>query len=153
MLNEYDRADELCKIMESIVGLGDIRNGSRRYPFPMLRAMIYTQMRRDGFSFPSIAAAFGKNHCTVIYMVKKWEAIAGERNTSWSDYLSVWDSFHRIVEEDGHTLESSTSERLTVLDLRMRMAGIPMDATVVLEPSKRRSFKYDKELNTLFIRG
>ena len=153
MLNEYERADELCKVMENIVGLGDIRNGNRRYPFPMLRAMIYTQMRRDGFSFPSIALAFGKNHCTVIYMVKKWEAIAGERNTSWSDYLSVWDSFQRIVEEDGHTLESSTSERLTVSYLRMGMADLPTDATVVLEPSKRRGIKYDHELNTVFITG
>lgn len=153
MLRAEDRANELCKIMENIVGIKDVRARVRFHPYPMLRAMIWTQMRKEGYSVMSCGKTFGKDHATVTYNVAKWTSISDDRLPGWNDYIAIWDAFQRDVSELPSPFDRDYGDRITVAALQEQISGIPDDATVVVESCKKRSINYDKELNTLFIRG
>lgn len=151
-LNEFRRAEELCRIMRSIVGNVELRSDTRVSPVPMLRAMVFSQMKKEGFTVTAIGRAFGRDHSTVTNMYQKWDAIARENNGSWRDHLSIWDAFQRLIKEKGTTVERG-DEGMTVAYIRLCISNLPADASVVIEKGRDGGLKYNQELNTLFIRG
>lgn len=153
MIPANERADELCAIMQDIVGIANIKSRTRQAPYPLLRAMIWTQMVNDGYSRTSCGRSFDMDHATVTYNVNKWRDIAYKGLPGWRDYLSIWRAFQkRVVELPEHD-NVEARERLTVSFLQTQMRELPPDATIVLEPGQSCRVKYDQQLNTLFIRG
>ena len=47
--------------------------GNRNFPMPIIRSMIYTTLRKEGYSYPKIGYVFKKNHSTIIYCMKHLE--------------------------------------------------------------------------------
>ena len=152
-MNTELRAKELCSAMERIVGVKDVTARTRMAPYPMLRAMIWTQLAREGYKLKDCGRIFDKDRATVIHMVKKWTTIISERLPGWDNYISIWDAFQRDIGGTCASEPQSFGERLTVALLQVQMQSLPPDATVLIEPSIVRSLRYDNELNTLIIRG
>lgn len=89
-----ERYAELIILLAEVANLDpDQIRTSRKEFYPTARAIIWYQMRAEGYFTSEIGVAAGKNHSTVIQITNKLADIIKEQNPSWRTVLRIWNIF------------------------------------------------------------
>jgi|BioPla2DNA2_1021312.scaffolds.fasta_scaffold09125_11 hypothetical protein len=90
-----ERGKELIDVMMAVSGY-DVTLKDRRRPIPDCRAIISSQMRREGYSTIEIGRALDVNHSTIIYYTGIVDTIAHYPMTAPDSY-KIYKDFHKAI--------------------------------------------------------
>lgn len=95
-----ERGKDLKHIMMAVSGY-DVTLKDRRRPIPDCRAIISSQMRREGYSTIEIGRALDVNHSTIIYYTGIVDTIVHYPMTAPDSY-KIYKEFHKAIEYGNH---------------------------------------------------
>lgn len=96
-----ERYQELRNLLAEITDLDPDQIVNNRHGFyPTARAMVWYQMRKEGYFTSEIGKAAGKHHSTITILTNKLEAIIKEQNPSWKTILRIWNIFQYRVDTE-----------------------------------------------------
>ena len=90
MIGARERYQYLKAALQDLANVPDAPWNSRKLPHPILRALVWYQMRLEGYSSLRIAIASGFTHSTVIVQSNKIKDIILSKNPSWRDIIILY---------------------------------------------------------------
>ena len=93
--NAQARGRELKDIMTAVSGY-DVSLKDRMRPIPDCRAIIASQMRREGYTLKEIGLALGVDHATIIHYIGVVEAIVKYPMSAQYSY-KIYQDFNRAI--------------------------------------------------------
>lgn len=121
MIDPKERYEYLSDLMRKVYKSYEGTWKSRKRPIPQLRALIWYQMRQDGYSSKQIGSASGFAHCTVIIQTNNIKDIISSNNPSWRDIISIWKKFKLSIaanpQQDNTELNLRAAIIREILDL------------------------------------
>lgn len=90
-----ERGKDLKNIMMAVSGY-DVTLKDRKRPIPDCRAIISSQMRREGYSTIEIGRALDVNHSTIIYYTGIVDTITRYPMTAPDSY-EIYKDFHKAI--------------------------------------------------------
>lgn len=96
-----ERYQKLRNLLAEITDLDPDHIVNNRHGFyPTARALIWYQMRKEGYFTSEIGRAAGKHHSTVIQITNKLNEIIKEQNPSWKTVLRIWSIFQYRIDTE-----------------------------------------------------
>lgn len=90
-----ERGKELIDVMMAVSGY-DVTLKDRKRPIPDCRAIISSQMRREGYTTIEIGRALDVNHSTIIYYTGIVDTITRYPMTAPDSY-KIYKDFHKAI--------------------------------------------------------
>ena len=89
-----ERYNKLAWQLEKISGYDITLNTvTRKYPYPLLRAMVYKQLRDEGFSSTAIGKVAGKDHATVLQVIQTLVGVIDYPTQKDMPIIQIYNSF------------------------------------------------------------
>lgn len=101
-------ADRLTDIMLEITGCSrEDMLRTRKFPCPSCRAMIYRELRKDGFTASRIGRYFDYDHSTIICADKK---LADMLETKDREVTAIYENFQNRLRDENIGQENQEAE-------------------------------------------